>query len=385
MVLSDIPVPEIYKESSDFRFFIKWIEACLGQIQTDTNNLIDLLDPLRCPSKLLWMLGDTCGYKYDERASVAFNRLVLLYFAKLIRYRGSYMGMMLATHINLDQFNLADYAEENPVLEDRLENTSIPVNAVSVTPHADKGYIDVVYYSENIPTDICTEYVRPVGMYCFQHAGVALNARTKISVDARLTNMKDTKMPFGPSFVAHYRRSDYARLQRYLATGDASQTGNEEELEERRKVYYRNMDYEQKTHATNNINPGYRSLFSLQISNNEHIVKALLPSAKEPDSIFSIGYGPQNVDVTYPDNYLKHEDNPVYNLRLDKNLEESFTPQVYTVEADRGVVASKPQVNPVMATMGDAISMSADNRKYTKYHKSTGQIDVVSSGQNNGN
>ena len=34
----------------------------------------------------------------------------------------------------------------------------------------------------------------------------------------------------------------------------------------------------------------------------------------EPEKFFSPGYGPQNVEVTYPDNYLKHGDNPMFNL-----------------------------------------------------------------------
>ena len=134
MTLTDIPVPEVYKESADFRFFLKWIELCLSETQYKTDNLIDLLDPLRCPSELLWMLGDTCGYKYDDRASVAFNRLVILYFAQLIRNRGSKVGVTLAAELNLDQFNLDEYAKENEILEERLEDTSIPVTSSAVPP-----------------------------------------------------------------------------------------------------------------------------------------------------------------------------------------------------------------------------------------------------------
>lgn len=369
MNFSDIPVPEVYKESADFRFFMKWFELNLQEIQFKTDNFIDLIDPLRCPTNLLWMLADTCGYKYDERASVAFNRLVIFYFAKLIRNRGSKQGMILAAQMNLDQFNLNDYAKENPILEERLDDTTIPVNSASVTKNNKYGYIDVVYYSEKIPTDICMEYVRPLGMYCFTHAGVDVNVRTKISVDARLTNLNDTNINPGPTFIAHYRREDYARLQQYL---DPEST----ELAPRHPVYNRNMDFE-KQPTIDFINPGYRSLFSLQISNNEHIVKALLPSLGGPDPIFSLGYGPQDVDVTYPDNYLKTGDDPLYNLRLDKELEESFTPQVYTIETAESVVEPKPAVNPVMSKMGDAISLNDRNTAYSKYDKETGKIKAV--------
>lgn len=361
MILSDIPTPEIYKQSWDFRFFLKWFETCLAELQYKTDNLIDLLDPLRCPSELLWMLGDTCGYKYDERASVAFNRLVILYFATLIRYRGSKTGMTLAAEINLDQFNLQNYANENPVLEARLEDTSIPVNAVSVTPYVDLGFIDVVYYSEKIPTDVCIEYVRPLGMYCFSHAGVSMNAKTKISVDARLTDLVDNNVTVGPSFTAAYTRKDYASLQ----------SGNEPRSKE--NVYYRNKDYEASItpSPSENINPGLRSLSSLQLCNNDHIVKALLPS------IFDIGYGPQDVSVQYPDDYLKDADYPLYNLRINNQLEHQLTNKVYTIEDATSVTAPKPAVNPVMAALGDAISLNARNTAYTKYDTTTGKIEVV--------
>lgn len=367
MTFSDIPVPEIYKSSADFRFFLRWIELCFTEIQNKTDNLIDLLDPLRCPTNLLWLLGETCGYKYDDRASVAFNRLIITHFAKLIRHRGSQTGMILAAELNLDQFNLQAYADENDALSDRLEDTSIPVNSVNITPHTDLGYIDVIYYSENVPVDVCIEYVRPIGMYCFSHAGVSVNARTKLSIDARLTNLNDGNLTFGPAFIAHYRREDYASLQTVLPDG---------ELKPRRGAYFRNMDYE-KLPYTGMINPGYRSLCSLQLSNNEHIVKALLPSLEEPEKIFDIGYGPQQVDVVYPDNYLKTGDDPFYNLRINKQLEESYTPSVYTVEKAESVISPKPAVNPPMIAMGDAISLNTPNTAYSKYDPDTKTIHAI--------
>ena len=372
MVLSDVSVPEAYKRSADFRFFLKWFQLCLSKVQYDTESLIDLLDPLRCPTNLLWMLGDTCGYKYDERASVAFNRLVILNFARLIRNRGSQVGLVYAAEMNLAQFNLDDYAKEKPELAERLEDTSIPVNSVSVNANPELGYIDLIYGSENIPTDICTEYVRPLGMYCFAYAGVQVNARTKVSVDARLTNLNDTKSGVGPSFIAHYRRSDYASMQRF-----DTETG---EWEKRQPVYYRNKKYEVDPNLR--INPGFRTLYSLQLSNNEHIVKALLPSLEEPEQIFSLGYGPQNVDTVYPDNYLKTGDDPLYNLRDDKDLEESFTPQVYTIDSATSVIDPKPAVNPVMSRMGDAISLNPMNKAYTKVDPNTGKVTVVTEDDN---
>ena len=371
MKFSDIPVPEVYTRSADFRFFLKWIELCLSKVQYDIENMIDLLDPERCPANLLWMLGDTKGYKYDDRVSTAVNRLVILYFMSLIRNRGSKTGVMLGAELNLAQFNLNDYAKENPAYEDRIADTSIPVNSAYVTAHTEKGYIDIVYFSEEIPTDVCIEYVRPIGMYCFTHAGVRVDARTKISVDARLTGLDDLKLSIGPTRVGHYRRADYASMQKMV-----DEQGHID-MTRRKPVYYRNSDYEGQPHYA--IEPGFRTIYSLQLCNNEHMVKALLPSMKERDPIFSIGYGPQKVGITYPDNYLKRPDRPEYNLRYDKALDESITRDVYVNDANRttSIVNAKPAVNTVMGRQGEAISMSADNHKYTKWNETLQKFEVI--------
>lgn len=221
MKISDISVPEIYKSSADFRFFLKWFELALERIKHDTENIMDLYDPLRCPEQLLWMLGDTVGYKYDSRLPASFNRLVLLYFMSMIRHKGSKDGVTLAAEVNLAQFNLLDYGKQSDILLNRLEDTAIPVNSVYVTPHTADGYIEVVYFSEKKPVDACLEYVRPLGMYIFDYAGVRYDGRTKISVDARLTNSNDAQelgMSIGPTRVGHYRREDYARMQKVTHT-----------------------------------------------------------------------------------------------------------------------------------------------------------------------
>ena len=85
MKISDVAVPQVYKEeSADFRFFLKWFETALTKVHYDTENLPDIYDPLKCPDWLLWMLADTMGYKYDDRLPTSFNRLVLVYFMSMI-------------------------------------------------------------------------------------------------------------------------------------------------------------------------------------------------------------------------------------------------------------------------------------------------------------
>ena len=360
MRITDIPIPEIYLESSDFRFFLKWFEAVLTRISFDTENVIDLYDPQRCPENLLWMLADTMGYKYDDRLSPAFCRLVLLYFMSMIKYKGSKSGVTLAAEVNLAQFNLQDYAKEKDILNNRLEDTSIPVNSVYVTAHTPEGYIDVVYFSTKKPVDACIEYVRPLGMYCFQHAGVAFNGRTKISIDGRLTNIKDAIHGEGITRVGHYSREDYARMQKM----DRDPDSPEDLLHTRQPAWNRNSLVDQR-----DINAGYRALYSLQMSNNEHIVKSLI------DPIFDLNYEPQDVVV---EPYAQYDDGPKWNLRYNQTNEKSITDDIYTNDSSAEITPyvypvtantprTYPAVNPIMAEIGDAILMNIDSMLFASF------------------
>ena len=412
MQIKDISVPDIYTDSQDFRFFLNWIATSLEKIHYDTENGLDLYDPLRCPANLLWMLADTMGFKYDDRLPTSFNRFVLVYFMSMIRNRGSKDGVTLAAEANLKQFDIdlvagtgyvnnnGETVEPNEILYDRLEDTSLPVNTVSVTPHTAEGYIDVVYFSEKIPVDACIEYVRPLGMYCFQNSGVRMDARTKLSIDARLTNRNDVGLSIGSTHVGHYSRTDYARMQRLKPSDlvydhEDSMVHNpkypEHLSDTRRDVWYRNADYEGGLDddpvqaRSNDINPGYRTLYSLQLCNNEHIMKSLIPMKKP---IFGLGWNPQDVTMEYPDDYVlpdvEMDDlpggrNKPWNLRYDKAREESVSDEVYTIDSERSkdILNPRPAVNPIMRVIGDALSLQPDNRRFGIAYNHDGSYPIT--------
>lgn len=368
MDLQSVSVPEIYLSSADFKFFRDWFVNSLTKVHYDTEHFFDLYDPLKCPAELIWMLADTMGFKYDDRLPAAYNRLVLLYFMSMIRNRGSRDGVALAAEVNLAQFNVLSYGEQKDILYNRLEDTSIPVNSVYVQGHTAEGYIEIVYFSEEVPVDACIEYVRPVGMYCTQCAGVQYNGKTRVSVDARLTDLNDLGISIGPTHVGHYSRADYASLQKQQPTSnqvDATDT--------RRPVYYRNSVYE-TAHPDDrpNIDPGLRALYSLQLCNNEHIVQSLLPS------IFGIGYNPNEEGMQYRSDYVLPDFEPgvkPYNLRYDRTRETGITADVWTVDSGTPL-DPVPKVNPPMFQVGESIPMDDSNEHYT-YYDGNGDIQVT--------
>lgn len=349
MDIKDVSVPEAYKESWDFRFFLKWFADSLEKIRYDHEHAYDLYDPLRCPEWLLWMLSDSIGYRYDDRLPAAFCRLVLTYFMSMIRLKGSKDGVTLAAEVNLAQFNLIQYGMEHDILYNRLEDTSVPVNSVYVTPFTETGYIDVVYFATENPIDACIEYVRPLGMYLFQHAGVRFDANAEIAVDARLTDTREMTVSIGPTRVGHYSREDYAKLQRM--SNEPEQSPNKDH--DRRWAWLSNSDVQEPT-----VNPGLRAVYSLQMSNNDHMFRSLLKP------IFDLGYEPQDDSqesqdrLSQSDKFLDNSNNPKWwNLRYDKESDEFISTELSVHDNVKGATTSKPRVAPTMSTLGDAVAI----------------------------
>lgn len=349
MEIKDVSLPECYLESQDFRFFVDWFATALEKTRYDHEHFLDLFDPLRCPEWLLWLLSDSMGYRYDDRLPAAFCRLVLMYFVQMIRLKGSKDGVTLAAEVNLAEFNVIQYGMEKDILYNRLEDTSVPVNSVYVTPYVDKGYFDVVYFATERPIDACIEYVRPLGMYAFQHAGVRFDASAEIAVDARLTNASDLGVSIGPTRVAHYSREDYARTQRMA--NEPEQSPNDSHT--RRLAWQHNSDVEEPT-----INPGLRAMSSLQLSNNDHMFRSLLKP------IFDLGYEPQDDSqqsqdrLQQSDKFLDNTENPKWwNLRYDKEHDEFVSSELKVVDRANGPTTSKPRVAPVMSVLGDAVAV----------------------------
>lgn len=359
----ELSVPDCYLESSDFRFFLKWVSEAFYKLKYDLDAFFDLYDPLRCPQELLWLLADTMGFKFDDRLPVAYNRLVLLYFMSMIRYKGSRNGVLLAANVNLTQFDVIDYqAQTQDDMDlDRLNFTNIRVNSAYVNVNTEAGYIDVVYFSTKKPIDACIEYVRPIGMYCFQHAGVIQNARSKLGIDVRLTDAVDSSITgMVATQVGRYTREDYARIQ----TGSENANNTFTPKDGRQPAYNRNSVYEQVPEQ----NAGYRTLYSLQLANNQNMDQLL--QLNPP--IFSQGYLPQDyADVSYVDvevvraqSYDGHL--PEWNLLYDRLSEEELGHDISTLDTFRtpNRTHPRPAVNPIMTQVGDAISMNDQNTEY---------------------
>ena len=107
---------------------------------------------------------------------------------------------------------------------------------------------------------------------------------------------------------------------------------------------------------------GYRALSSLQLANNEHVVKSLF---SQP--IFSIGYNPvvdtlEDVNINDPEYDLKYKYNLRYNRTIDLQTQNPIGDNnhlpVDTLDVNRESTPTnpKPKVNGIMAEMGQQIT-----------------------------
>jgi hypothetical protein len=121
------------------------------------------------------------------------------------------------------------------------------------------------------------------------------------------------------------------------------------------------------------------------LANNDEVVKGLLG-----DRIFSIGFRPQTEGEKY--NKIYYTDDGIrgksaadvsiykpYNLGYDRNAERTLNEsygsikEVYLLDPNdmdsktstQSVINPVPAVNPVMTTIGDAISLTGNNTDYT--------------------
>ena len=127
----------------------------------------------------------------------------------------------------------------------------------------------------------------------------------------------------------------------------------------------------------------------MQLCNNDHVVKSLLP---EINKIFSLGYGPEDVMVEYPDEYVKQMYDPqhpfinrdkvrnpnipeymAYNLGFDRDRERTDTggdvftiydTNSYDADGNPHLLNPVPAVNPPKFNVGDAIAVDSGNNAY---------------------
>lgn len=152
-------VPEIYKDSRDFRVFLKLIDIIVNPIKYDIDNWTTLYDPLLCPDNFLPLLADLIGYRYDNNLSVLENRIIMHEFNSMIKNKGSEIGLKIAATLSMNAQLASDPSSKEYI------HAVNQLQFLEIWYDYDSAVISIYYPHDLNKIRDLFKYVRPVGSF----------------------------------------------------------------------------------------------------------------------------------------------------------------------------------------------------------------------------
>ena len=174
-------VPEIYRESRDFRVFLKLLDIVINSCKYDIANWTTLYDPLQCPENFLPLLADFIGYRYDTSLSVTENRVIMSEFNTMIKNKGSEIGLRLAAALSMNAQLASD-----PMSKEYIRAVS-QLQFLELFYDYDTGIIRIYYPRDLTKIRDIFKYVRPVGSFIELILTEFPEPESDIAISARAT------------------------------------------------------------------------------------------------------------------------------------------------------------------------------------------------------
>lgn len=152
-------VPEIYRDSRDFKVFLKLLDIVINSQKYDIDNWTTLYDPLLCIDKFLPLLSDIIGYRYDNTLSVTENRIIMNEFNSMIKNKGSEIGLKIATALSMNAQLASD-----PESKEYIHAVN-QLQFLELYYDYETGIISICYPSDLKKIRDLFKYVRPVGSF----------------------------------------------------------------------------------------------------------------------------------------------------------------------------------------------------------------------------
>ena len=100
MIHSRNLVPKYLTENSkDVHTFLRLIDLAFNNIKAKTDDFISILNPDKCPDRLLPLLASYVGYKYDFNEDYEGNRVIIRSYKDMKRNKGNIVGIQLASSV----------------------------------------------------------------------------------------------------------------------------------------------------------------------------------------------------------------------------------------------------------------------------------------------
>lgn len=254
---SENMIPKAYMQSQDMRTMCRIFDLEYNLLKYYTDRILDCYSPEHCQEHILPELAQHIGFKYQERKTVMYNRIVLKHFIRnLIRYRGSRTGIGNAAAIDIRYRQVFPKERFNPDTKtwepDPNAGKQIPMSYHEAIP-IEKTWVDVdnqngiIYlfviandYFPSISKDstieerkklsddrmrrlldlaYLQEYVRPVGMYLLPMVAEKIDIHTDLTVKAVVIPPEEKNLKNGvtgtpnSTDIHKYDRIHFARTE----------------------------------------------------------------------------------------------------------------------------------------------------------------------------
>ena len=202
MIQSRFLVPNYLTENSkDIHTFLHLIDLMVNNAKSKTDDFVNILNPDKCPNKLLPLLASYVGYDYDYNETYDGNRIIIRSYKDMIKNKGNTNGIQLATSIAISM-------EANKSLIDAQELIRVTFydyyyrcpkcGYIAYEPFDTCPHCEFDGEIQKIDTDtivIVVEYplysakmydlveaVRPVGVNCLMYNGTIVNTEETVGL-----------------------------------------------------------------------------------------------------------------------------------------------------------------------------------------------------------
>lgn len=195
-------IPQVYRKERDIQVFTKLLDIILSCCKYDIDNIGSVYDANACPEQLLPLLAYTLNYEYNFRDTLSSNRAVINSFSYMERYKGSKIGMRMATALSLTSLDISqNNAELLTIKQIYLEALS----QINIRYDYENATIVIDYPNVYTLVQYILDYVRPVGMWLELRSVTSHN----INSDALIisSNIISTVAKYDPEIKTKVNRS----------------------------------------------------------------------------------------------------------------------------------------------------------------------------------
>jgi phage tail-like protein len=174
-------IPQVYGKTRDIQVLTKLLDIILTDCKYDIDSLYYIYDGMKCKEEFLPVLGATLNYQYDYTATTLMNRRIIDAFVAMEKYKGSQIGLKVATALSLVSAKMSQNTFE---LDENagINNTDYAeaLGKLDINFDREEGLILIDYPNIFIKATNLIDYVRPVGMCVVERSYDPMNINSDV-------------------------------------------------------------------------------------------------------------------------------------------------------------------------------------------------------------